>query len=80
MAYWGQSVLTLVVNTKVKPALVIAMHNSAETSAGGRSRNHPANIPVIPAFSFRVAKFLNNVLGVNVVHPNLSHHIPIGPR
>jgi hypothetical protein len=65
--------LTLIVNTKVKTALVIVIHNSAEASAGSSFRIHFANLSPIPASSFRVAKFLDNVLGAKVVQANLSH-------
>jgi hypothetical protein len=63
--------LTLVVNTKAKASLVIAVYNSAEAGAGGRFRIHFTNLAVIPAPSLRIGTLLDKVFGVKVVQANL---------
>ena len=60
----------MVVNVKVKMILVL-VYRGRETRGGGRLSLHLANLSLIPAFAFSVAKFLDDVVEVEIVHANL---------
>ena len=60
----------MIINAKMNLPLFV-VYESAE--AGGRSRlgSELADLSLIPAFALDIGIFLDNVLGVEVVHANL---------
>jgi hypothetical protein len=63
--------LTLVVNTNVDIALVVSILNGAEMRVGGSLNFRLADLPCKPPSTFRVARLLNGIFVVEVVHTNL---------
>jgi len=77
--FFGQAMLTLIVDTNVNTTRKITKLNSANASVGGRSNFHFVKISCKPAFTFRVAILSENVFPVEVVHANLPIHPSIHP-
>ena len=68
--------LTLVVDANVDTLLTGTEHvgtvcDGSKTSGGGRLSLQLVDLSLVPAFSFTVAKLLDDVVGVKEVHANL---------
>ena len=71
--------LTLIVDAKVNATIIISVYDGGKAGGGGRFCFHPANLSLVKAFVFGVAKFLDGVVGVKVVDAELSVYT-VSPR
>jgi hypothetical protein len=70
MVHWGQAALTLIVNANMTTPGVVE-YDRTKASHGRGFDFRFASPPWVPAFTFGVAIFLEDVMGVNVVHADL---------
>lgn len=64
----------MVVNVKPNP-IASLVRDGRETSGGGRLNLLRAKLPLVPALAFRVTKFLDNVVEVEIIQANLRTYL-----
>jgi hypothetical protein len=70
MVHWEQTALTLIVNANMTTIGVVECDRTKASHGRGFDFRF-ASLPWVPALAFGIAVFLEEVLGVNVVHADL---------